>query len=257
MYQSWIGNSLVSQAKSVWQELLEISVLLLKDRRLRRISGWILGLGTVALLCWLHWKLFLATTVGISLMCWCYARQNSHWQRYWQKWQNLLVGSNRQLAIAVTTGASGAFGTYLAASIWADVENQWLATGSILQGLLSLITLALVWSTIRNKQASSLEAKLESLLAELSHGDRLKRLVAIRQLTRLLISKRLSAEHYSQSIEYYRLMLAEPQVPAIKNALLESLAILGDEDFSPQPPALKIPLKPLRDRQLITEGTLQ
>ena len=118
----------------------------------------------------------------------CYLAQNSHWQKYCQKWRKFLVGSNRQLVLAVGAGASGAFGTYLAASVWTDAENRWLATSIILQGLVSLATLALLIWSLRSQKANSQETKLDSLLEDLSHSDRLKRLVAIRQLTRLLIN---------------------------------------------------------------------
>ncbi|MEM7594233.1 MAG: ATP synthase subunit I [Cyanobacteria bacterium P01_A01_bin.83] len=246
----------MSQAKSSWQHIFRIGILIAKNRQLRRIGGWILGLVTVALLWWLNWKLFLATTVGISLMSGCYLLQNSHWQKYWQKLQGMLVGSNRQLAVAVGTGASGAFCTYLAASIWADAENQWLATGSILQGIMSLSTLALLWWSLQGKKTRSIEAKLEQLLADLSHSDRLKRLVAIRQLTRLLVSHRLPADYYWQSIEYYRLMLAEPQAPVVRNALLESLALLDAEDTLKQPLKIKIPLNLQNSRKLVPETHL-
>ncbi|MEO1005142.1 MAG: ATP synthase subunit I [Cyanobacteria bacterium J06638_38] len=247
----------MSQAKSGWQEIFKIWILLSKDRRLRCISGQIFGLLMIVLLWWLNWKLFLATTAGIGLMSCCYLMQNPHWQRYWRKCQGLLVGSNRQLAVAVGTGASGAFCTYLAASVWTDAENQWLATGSILQGVVSLTTLALLWWSLRGKKARSLEAKLDQLLADLSHGDRLKRLIAIRQLTRLLIKNRLSAEHYCQSVEYYRLMLGEPQAPMVRNALLESLAILEGDNGAKQPSEIKIPLQLQRSRKLASETFLR
>ena len=245
----------MSKARSSWQQIFYICTLLVKDKQLRQINGRAFCLVVFALLWWLNWKLFLATTVGIILMSGCYLLQNSHWQRYYQKWQNFFVGSNRQLVLAVTIGASGAFCTYLAASVWTDAENQWLATGSILQGVVSLTTLALLWWSLRGQQATTMEAKLDQLLADLSHSDRLKRLVAIRQLTRLLVSNRLSPEHYGQSIEYYRLMLSEPQPPAIRNALLESLDLLEAEKILKlkQSSAIKIPLKLEHSRQRIPD----
>lgn len=246
----------MSQVRYSWQKIFKICSLLLKDKRLQQISGRALCFLVFILLWWMNWKLFLATSVGIGLMSWCYLLQNSHWQRYCQKWQNLLVGSNRQLTLAVATGASGAFCTYLAASVWADAENQWLATGSILQGFVSLTTLALLWWSLRDKKAKSIEAKLDLLLEDLSHSDRLKRLVAIRQLTRLLVSNRLSSEHYRQSIEYYHLMLSEPQPPVIKNALLDSLDILGGAEILPQNPAVKIPLKLQHSPKLVPDTLL-
>jgi hypothetical protein len=184
----------------------------------------------------------------------CYLLQNSHWQRYCQKWQNFLVGSNRQLILAVGTGATGAFCTYLAASVWADAENQWLATGAILQGFASLTTLGLLLWSLWGKNTSSTEAKLDCLLADLSHSDRLKRLVAIRQLTHLLVTNRLTSEHYYQSIEYFRLMLSESQPPIIKDALLDSLAVLGAETTL-KTSAVKIPIQLKHSRKSVLKAT--
>ena len=233
----------MSQASSRWQQIFNICRLLIQDRRFHRLSGQAACALVFVCLWWLNWKLFLATSVGIASMSACYLMQNPHWQNYCQRWRKFLTGSNRQLTLAVGTGASGAFGTYLAASVWADADNQWLATGSILQGLMSLTTLILVLWSLRGKKANSLEAQLNRLLLDLSDRDRLKRLIAIRQLTRLLLNNRLDAEHYQQSIEYYRLMLSEPQPPVIKNALLDSLNLLGAEKELQPPSAIKIPLK--------------
>ena len=256
MYRDRIGKSLVSQVKSGWQYIFDISAQLIKNKQFRRLSSQALCCLIVALLWWMNWKLFLATTVGIGLMSSCYLLQNSHWQRYWQKWCSFIVGCNRQLVVAVGAGSAGAFCTYLAASVWADAENQWLATGSILQGLVSLTTLGLLLWSLRNKQASSLEAKLDLLVRDLSHSDRLKRLIAIRQLTRLLISNRLSATHYSQTVEYFHLMLSEPQPQIIRNALLESLSLLDTEPAIRKPAAVKIPLKLQHSRKSILDKAL-
>ena len=156
----------------------------------------------------------------------CYLFQNPHWQRYCKKWQSFLVGSNRQLILAVGSGGAGSFCTYLAASVWTDAENQWLATGLILQGLISLGTLSVLLWSVWQRKGNTAENKLDALLVDLGDREPLKRLVAIRQLTRLLVTNSLSSEHYSQSIEYFYLMLSESQLPIIKNALLESLELL-------------------------------
>ncbi|MEL6929205.1 MAG: ATP synthase subunit I [Cyanobacteria bacterium J06600_6] len=243
----------MSQARSSWQQTFDICRLLIKDKRFRRLGGQAICVLVFALLWCLNWRLFLATSVGIAGMSFSYLAQNPHWQNYCQRWRKFFVGSNRQLALAVGTGASGAFGTYLAASVWADTDNQWLATGSILQGLMSLTTLIVVLWSLRSKKANTLEAKVDLLLLDLSDRDRLKRLVAIRQLTRLLVNNHLSAEHYQQSIEYYQLMLSEPQPAVIKDALLDSLDLLGAKKILQQPSVVKIPLQIERDRQPILD----
>ena len=243
----------MSQARSSWQQTFNALTLLIKNKQFRKLSGQAACVLVFALLWWMNWKLFLATGVGIVGMSACYLAQNHHWQNYCQRWNKFLTGSNRQLTLAVGTGASGAFGTYLAASIWADTDNQWLATGSILQGFMSLATLVFLLWSLRGKKTSSIEAKLDRLLLDLSDRDRLKRLVAIRQLTRLLVNNRLSAEHYQQSIEYYRLMLSEPQPAVIKNALLDSLEILGAEKILQQSTVVKIPLQIEHARKPVLE----
>ncbi|MEM6610871.1 MAG: ATP synthase subunit I [Cyanobacteria bacterium P01_C01_bin.72] len=241
----------MSQAKTSWQQAFNTCRLMASNQQFRRLTGQAACLAVFAFLWWMNWKLFLATSVGIGAMSVCYLAQNSHWQSYCQRWRKFFVGSNRQLTLAIGTGASGAFCTYLAASVWADADNQWLATGSILQGFISLTTLCLLLWSLRGKQASSLEAKLERLLIDLSDCDRLKRLVAIRQLTRLLVSNRLSADHYSQSIEYYRLMLSEPQPAVIKDALLESLDVLGADKILQSSNLVKLPLQLQRKPQRV------
>ncbi len=230
----------MSKATSGWQEVLNGIV---KHNQTRTLGGW-LGCGAIVACLWAwNWKLFLATGAGIGLMSGAYLIQNPYWQRYYKQWQSFLTGSNRQLILAVGSGATGAFCTYLAASVWADAENQWLATGLILQGMASLTTLSLLLWSLGRQKGNKAEDKLDSLLEDLSHSNSLRRLVAIRRLTRLLIDRQLPPDSYSQSIEYFYLMLSETQVPVIENALLESLNLLDAQDSKPQYPEVKIPLQ--------------
>lgn len=232
----------MSKATSGWQEVLNKIV---KDKQTHTLGGWLCA-GAIVTCLWVwNWKLFLATSAGIGSMSATYLLQNSYWQRYCRQWQSFLTGSNRQLILAVGSGATGAFCTYLAASVWADAENQWLATGFILQGMASLTILSvLLWSLSRKKDNKKVEDKLDRLLEDLSHSNSLKRLVAIRQLTRLLVNQQLPPDSYSQSIEYFYLMLSETQIPVIENALLESLNLLdADPSSKPKYPKVKIPLQ--------------
>lgn len=232
------------QARSSWQQILYLLMVLVKDKKLRKISRWALFSLILVMLWCINWQLFLATIVGISSMTWCYLLQNSHWQSYWQKWQKILVGSNRQLLIAVSSGAIAAFGTYLAAIIWTNAENQWLATGAIIQGIVSLTTLILLVWSLWGRKTSTEEAKLEGLLIDLGSDNPLKRLIAIRQLTRLIMRHYLASDYYWQTLEYYRLMLSQPQTSIVRNALLESLNILDRETKQqPKQQPVKIPIQ--------------
>lgn len=224
--------------------LVRSSRMTFSVKQQRKLRRWLFSLTTIVLLCWWNWKICLATAIGISLMLLVYSLQQSNWQRYWRKLRYSLTGSNLKLAIAVISGGIGGFGTYLAASIWADSENRWLATGSILQGFASLLTLILLagnwW---QSNERASLD-RFEGLLLDLGDRDAVKKLIAIRQLTSLVLKDQLNRERRWQLIEYYRLMLSQPQISVIQSALWEALEQLGvrRQDFK-QEQLLEIPLQ--------------
>ncbi len=223
------------------------SRLALSLKQRRKLRRWLFSLSTMAAMCWWNWKIFLATAIGISLMLLVYSAQQGNWQQYWRKLRYSLTGSNLKLAIAVFSGGIGGFGTYLAASIWTDSENRWLATGSMLQGFASLLTLLLLAGNWWQGTERASQGKFERLLSDLSDREALKKLIAIRQLTSWVINDRLNRERRWQLIEYYRLMLSQPQIPTIQNALWEALTQLGvrQQDIErEQPREIPIPLQP-------------
>ena len=170
-----------------------------------------------------NWKLLLATSAGIFLMLLVYAMQGWNWQVYWSNWRRFFTGSNRQLTVAVGSGGLAALSTYLAASIWVDSENRWIAVGTILQGFGTLLTLILLlWQAIADRPNRD-EAKFEQLLKDLADAAPLKRLIAVRQLAHLVSHSRLSNGYRHQLVEYFRLVLSVEQEPAIRDAVLESL----------------------------------
>ncbi len=182
-------------------------------------------LGIIIFWCW-NWKLLLAIIVGIGLMLLVYLTQSRHWDQYWRICKRLLTGYNRKLALAVSSGGVGAFMTYMIVSIWADTENRWLATGSILQGLGTLATLFILgwhfWGEPNHEQ----EARFNQLSQDLTNVDPLKRLMAIRQLTVLVSDRKLPHKYYEWLIEYYQLMLSQPQENLVREALLDGLEAL-------------------------------
>ncbi len=127
----------------------------------------------------------------------------------------------------------------MTASIWADSETRWLATGSILQGLGTIVTLLLLgWHFNRDRHS---ETKFDQLLLEVTTADPIKRLIVIRQLTRLAMRSRLSREQRLQLVEYFYLMLAQPQESIVSEALLDSLATFGFPQLEKN--SIKIPLE--------------
>ncbi len=239
------ASSGYQQVLFLWRSLIGIPHRSrLSKQDWKRINRWVVLLSGIAVMWWWHWKLLLATVVGIGLMSLSYLLQSCSWQKYCAKWQRFLTGLNRRLTIAVASGGIGGFSTYLAAAIWADAENRWLATGLILQGFASVITLCLLIAYLWQRKQHSQEAKVDKLLGNLTHRDPLKRLIAIRQLTRLLKNSNLPEEYYWQAIEYFQLMLSTTQVPTVQKALLDSLDELGIKQHSQtQPKPIKIPIQ--------------
>lgn len=189
------------------------------------ITRSLLILSIIIFWCW-NWKLLLAIVVGIGLMLSVYLAQSSYWRRYWSIFKRLFTGYNRRLTLAVSSGSLGAFITYMTASIWADTENRWLATGSILQGLGTLTTLFLLGWHLWGKQSHQQETKFNELSEDLAAPDPLKRLMAVRQLTTLVLSNKLPAKYYGWLIEYYHLMLSQSQEKLVREALLDALQAL-------------------------------
>ncbi|MDJ0744973.1 MAG: ATP synthase subunit I [Xenococcaceae cyanobacterium MO_167.B27] len=196
-----------------WQKLSQI------------ITRGLLVAGIGLFWCW-NWKLLLATVVGIGLMLLVYLVQTHHFNKYWRIFQRLLTGYNRKFTLAVTSGGIGVFITYMVASIWADSENHWLATGSILQGLGTLATLLILGWHFWGNQNQKQETRFNELSQDLTASDPLKRLIAIRQLTLLVSSNQVSREYHVWLVEYYHLMLSQPQETLVKEALLDGLEYL-------------------------------
>ncbi|MDJ0688494.1 MAG: ATP synthase subunit I [Xenococcaceae cyanobacterium MO_188.B32] len=227
----------MSKTPLSWEQLLDFisSLQYLKrtySQQLREISSWLLCLlGLVFVWIW-NWKLLLATVTGIGFMVLVYWLQSKNWLDLWSRWQHFLSNSNRQLIVAVSSGSITALGIYIAACIWTESENQWLAMGIILQTFASLITLALlVWHLWSNNRLRQNETELNRLLADLTHKDSLRKIIAIRQLTRLFKNGNLPQDYNVQLVEYYCLMLSQFQEIAVKEALLDSLESLGVEKF--------------------------
>jgi hypothetical protein len=132
----------------------------------------------------LEWKLLLATGAGVLVMLMVYLMQEWDWQRYWSSLRRYFTGSNQQLTLAVGSGGIATLSTYMAVSIWIDSDSSWIATGAILQGFGTLATLILLVWQILSRQAGRNAVNRDQMLHDLTDGDPLKRLLAVRQLTR-------------------------------------------------------------------------
>jgi hypothetical protein len=225
--------------QKAWQVFDRIPSLSL--HQLRKIGSWLIFSIAIVMMWLWNWKLILATAVGIGLMFFVYFLPSKKLHAYWLRWQKFFQGDRRKLTLAVGGGGIAAFSTYMAASIWAESENRWLATAIIGQSLATIITLVLlIWNLIRDRVDRD-NNKFDRLLSELSESDPLKRLIAVRQLTRLV--RKANCEYTYQLIEYFRILLSQEKEAIVREAILESLQIWDIQELKAiENNSLQIPL---------------
>jgi hypothetical protein len=226
-------------------------IRLLARKDIRKASIWLLtAFGVAVMLAW-NWKLVLATLAGVGLMLLVYFMQLWNWQTYWSRWRQFFTGSQGKLTLAVGSGGFAALGTYIAASIWADSENRWLAIGSILQGFGTFVTFLLLgWHVVSDRDRQD-EAKLERLLQDLAAEEHLKRLIAVRQLSNLMQKPHLHQIYQQQLVEYFCVMLASEEKSIVREAILNSLHAWGTvlpKERSEKPIPIPLDLQPSHQR---------
>lgn len=195
-----------------------------------------------------HWKLFLATGSGISVMALVYLMQQGTWQHYWQEWSQIWRGANRQLSVAAGSGAIASISCYLAIAIYLNSADPWVATGKLIQGGSTVgIFFLLLWQMLHTKNSPisspNQESKYQRALNNLSAPEPLKRLIALQQLTSLALNQELSSLQHSQGADCIRLLLSLEAEPAVREAGLTALQSL-EVFLQLDPPLLNLPLQP-------------
>jgi uncharacterized protein YggT (Ycf19 family) len=245
----------VAEASSSWQQLLKQLAkwsLLFKTGRatkqrnfqLYREPGGYLGFLTIviAMLLW-NWKLLLAIIVGVGIMVLVYSMQRWDWRSHWSKIRKLFNNPNRRLALSVTSGGIATLSTYMAAAIWVESNSRWIAAGAILQALGTLLTIILLVWQIVSFYSIREEEQLDRLLLTLTEQDPLKRLIALRRLTKFVTNNRIDSSVQQNIIECLRLFISREEEVMIREAAFESLQALDLVEQISSSPAT--PLKPL------------
>ncbi|BDI18149.1 hypothetical protein ANSO36C_39510 [Nostoc cf. commune SO-36] len=167
-----------------------------------------------------------------------YSMQEWDWQLRWSKIRKSLNSSNRRLALAVVSGGLATVSTYMAAAIWVDSRSHWIAAGAIVQGVGTLLTLILLVWQIVNFYENREEDHLDQLLVNLTEKDPLKRLIALRQLTKFISRQRVDSSVQQDVVECLQLLLSREKEVVVREAAFKSLQACDDlrsvEDHRPQ-----------------------
>ncbi len=238
-------KSTVAQASSSWQQLInrvpnwvlpDLKIGATKQLNLHRFQGpgGLLGFLTIiiAMLLW-NWKLLMASAVGIGMMVLVYSMDRWNWQKNWCEIRQFFRSPHSRLTIAVTSGGIACVITYMAAAIWVDSSSHWIAAGAILQAMGTLITLILLAWQLVNFYGTREENYVDKLLCNLTATDPLKRLLAVRKLTKLSFRKRLGSEVQLHITDCLRLLLSQEKETVVHQAALEALQTLEHSHVLP------------------------
>ena len=245
------GQEIATQSVETWTRRLsqvleqpEALGRLLLNPRLQKF--WLLGLTSLILLT-LNPRLFLAIAAGGGTVKLIHKFSQSParlttWQQTLRHWLK------RPDVIALMGGVTVMAATYTVTSLWASLDDPWLATVLIAQTLVSLTTLALVWQRpspqpapepIMEPADSSTDPAVthnpDQALLALTHPDSLKRLIAIRQLlAQVEPSEPVPATAATASvslrvhvIDCFRVMVVQERDPIVRNALRDGLQRLA------------------------------
>ncbi len=231
----------MAQTSSQWRNLVNLvqnSPLVDRDRpfNLRRWSvpgGWLLVTGgTIGLLFW-NGRLVLATGAGVAVMMLVYLMQDGHWKAPWSDLHKGLQGWNQPFLLAVASGSAATFGIYLAAALWAEVGSPWIATGMILQQAATIAALGLLIWQAANRSENRPAHRFDQVLADLTDGDPLKRLIAVRRMTEMIEQQRDRVQK-RQLTDYLRVMLSREEDTIVRDAVLEGLQALDQVRSLPE-----------------------
>ena len=217
---------------------LRLGLAQLCRRDLQKWGRWsLVSLGVTLMAGW-DGKLVLATGAGLGSLAGVYWLLNNPCPNPWQSCRRFLNQSQGHLTLAAGTGGLASMGTYLAATAWAESEQKWLATGIVLNGLGTLLTLALVaWNGDRQNSEPDGD-RLGRLFWQLAQSQGpLEKLVTLRQLKKYQLHYSLSEPEQEELREYLVLLLNQENDPRLREAILELL---------PPAPTPLVPLKILQ-----------
>jgi hypothetical protein len=214
-------SEIVKTAKKPLVSLLR-AIFLAKVWNWKSLSCLVAGM----LLAW-NWQLTSAALVGVIVMLQVPRLRSRNWQRSLTQLQCWVQSPHHTWILPVLAGGITTVGTYLSIEIWETTDSPWIAAGAILQGLGTLAVLLLLLWQLLGKQTQQVEERFHQLLSDLSHPEPLKRLIAVRQLTRLVTEPTLDQARCRTVSDALQLLLPQESQTVIRAAVLDGLHVLS------------------------------
>ncbi|MGL5035814.1 MAG: hypothetical protein ACRC6M_18660 [Microcystaceae cyanobacterium] len=235
MTQALFNRKRLSYLSPQISRLPRLGMLLLLRPEVRKWGRWSLASCGVTLMYGWDWKLVLATAAGVGGMGLVYLALGENWQKHWLVWQQYFKGSQGKLTLAVGSGGLAALSTYMAATIWTDSENRWLATAMIAEGMGTLLTLSLLGWHILGQKSQPINNQFDSLLQQLTASNPLQRLLAVRQLSKQYKNYPVNSSEHQETTLYFQYLLNQETDLHIRQAILDFLRQKASESSSLPP----------------------
>ena len=216
------------------RDLKQLGTAMVRGRR----GVGLAGVGSVVLLLW-NAPLVASTGAGMGTMVLMYLLQDEEWRRKLpevnEQVKMQMESWNRPFVWSALAGGSAAFLSYLALSAWLETDSPWLATGILVQGLMTVgvlglgIRQAIGRSAARSFDPNDRTVELASWVQMLSHTDATARLLAVREMTAIGLGKSPgeSLSPKKQVLEYFQLFLGQESEEMVRDAVWEGFERLG------------------------------
>jgi len=221
-------------------------------RRSPQIPGrhwWVALAAAYMVLLW-NWQLLLAIGVGGLSAIAAHQGIGKNWWQYRRQLLQIWQQSDPKFFRAVGIGGFATLATYLIFTSFISLANFWLVIALLLQVLgIFAIWLRLGKPTANRHTSPQTEFPLQQKLSELSDGNAITRLIAVRQLPQLVrqspTTNTIHIDSRRLATDALRLMLKQEPEPIVRKAITESLRLLGSSHslHSGKQPPVSLPLR--------------
>ncbi len=220
-----------------WFKLLQQSPYLNLPETTRRLNtqrwltsaGWLLAAAAIVTSVSVNDRLVLSSGVGVAALTLIYLLRDRAPKLPSVDLHQTLRGWNQPLILAILGGSVATLTTYMATSIWADSQSHWLAAGAILQGMGTLTVLILLLWQMLSRKKNRQDDDYQLFLADLTHPHSLRRLIAVQQLSSMVLRQHNNQTQRWEIRDCFRLMLKREQEAIVRRAILQGLQEIESE----------------------------